>query len=65
MGHREHGIKKEEPKSMAELKRVISKVQREIDQDKELCKQLMQSIPKRLQAVIDVGGRQITKVDYN
>ena len=25
----------------------------------------MQSIPKRLQAVIDVGGRQITKVDYD
>ena len=58
-------VKKEEPKSKAELKSVITKVWREIDQDKELCKRLMQSIPKRLQAIIDVGGRQITKIDYD
>ena len=56
---------KEEPKSKAELKSVITKVWREIDQDKELCKRLMQSIPKRLQAIVDVGGRQITKIDYD
>ena len=36
----------------------------EIDQDKQMIRNLISSIPKRLQAVIDVDGRQITKEDY-
>ena len=52
------------PRNKAELKRVITRSWREIDQDKEMIWNLISSIPKRLQAVIDVDGRQITKEDY-
>ena len=52
------------PRNKAELKRVITRSWREIDQDKEMIRNLISSIPKRLQAVIDVDGRQITKEDY-
>ena len=51
-------------RNKAELKRVITRSWREIDQDKEMIRNLISSIPKRLQAVIDVDGRQITKEDY-
>ncbi len=56
--------KSSSPRLKAELKRVITKVWQEMDEDKELCKRLMLFIPKRLQAVIDVDGRQINKKDY-
>ena len=52
------------PRNKAELKRVITRSWREIDQDKEMIRNLISSIPKRLKAVIDVDGRQITKEDY-
>ena len=57
-------ILKEKVMQAAELKRVITRSWREIDQDKEMIRNLISSIPKRLQAVIDVDGRQITKEDY-
>ena len=34
------------------------------DQDMELCRRLMKSIPKRLEAVLKVGGNQIRRPDY-
>lgn len=34
------------------------------DQDMELCRRLMKSIPKRLEAVLKVGGKQIRRSDY-
>ena len=48
----------------AQLKRVITRSWREIDQDKQMIQNLISSIPKRLQAVTDVDNRQITKEDY-
>ena len=54
-------VKEKEPKTKAELKKVIIKVWKEMDRDKVLCRNLISSIPVRLQAVIDVGGRQITR----
>ncbi len=47
------------------LKSVIQQKWQEINADKVLCKRLITSIPKRLQAVIDADGRQITKEDYD
>ena len=47
------------PTNKAQLKRVITRSWREIDQDKQIS-----SIPKWLQAVIDIDSRQITKEDY-
>ena len=35
-----------------------------LDRDKNMWKILTSSIPYRLHAVINVGGRQITKADY-
>ena len=52
------------PTNKAQLKRVITRSWREVDQDKQMIQSLISSIPKRLQAVIDVDGRQITKKDY-
>jgi len=37
---------------------------RDINNDKELCKMLMQSIPARLEAVIAMEGTQTRKEDY-
>ena len=48
----------------AQLKRVITRSWREIDQDKQMIGSLISSILKRLQAVIDVDNRQITKEEY-
>ena len=45
------------------LKRAIRKVWREITP--EQCKKMMESIPRRLQAVIDRDGEQIHKKDYS
>lgn len=50
--------------TLASLKRQIKIIWREIDQDKELCRKLMASIPKRLAAVISKDGSQIFKNDY-
>ena len=41
------------------LKKAIIAAWREIDDDKALCRQLMASLPHRLQAVVDKEGRQI------
>ena len=57
-------VKGKEPKNKAQLKRIIISVWREIDEDKGMCRRLMQSIPARLEAVISVQGRQIWKADY-
>ena len=51
-------------KSKAELKRVITRCWREMKQDKGLIRRLVTSIPRRLQAVIDKEGSQVTKEDY-
>ena len=50
--------------SLAQLKRKIVSVWREIDADKDLCRRMMASIPARLAAVVRKQGSQITKEDY-
>ena len=57
-------VMEKEPKGKNQLKLVITKVWKEIDNDKELCRKLMKSIPDRLQAVINVDGNQIRRSDY-
>ena len=57
-------LMEKEPTGKNQLKLVITKVWKEIDNDKELCKKLMKSIPDRLQAVINVDGNQISRSDY-
>ena len=52
------------PTNKAQLKRVITRSWREIDQDKQMIWSLISSILKRLQAVIDVDNRPITKEEY-
>ena len=53
-----------EPKSKAQLKKVITQVWRQMHRDKNMCKRLITSIPHRHNDVINVGGRQRTKADY-
>ena len=57
-------VMEKEPKTKKDLKNVITNVWKEVDRNKELCRSLISSIPKRLKAVIDNGGSQITKEDY-
>ena len=57
-------VKEKEPKSKQHLKRVIISVWKEVDQDKALCKRLISSVPRRLEAVIALEGKQVRKSDY-
>ena len=50
------------PESKAQ--RVIIQVWKEVNRDKAMFRRLINSIPKRLQAVIEVEGDQISKPDY-
>ena len=54
----------EEPESKAQLKPVIIQVWKEVNRDKAMFRRLINSIPKRLQAVIEVEGDQISKSNY-
>ena len=57
-------VLEEEPKTKPQLKKVITKIWRQVNADKELCRRLVSSIPDRLQAVVDVDGDQIRSSDY-
>ena len=57
-------ISKKKCKSKDDLKKEIVKCWREIDSDKDLCRRLVGSIPKRLEAVVAKNGGQIFKSDY-
>ena len=57
-------FKAKEPKSRDQLKKVITQVWRDMDSDKNMRRRLISSILYRLQAVINVGGRQITITYY-
>lgn len=50
--------------SLQQLKGEIKKVWRELNADKNLCRRLVKSIPRRLEAVIQKSGEQIEKADY-
>ena len=57
-------VKKREPQTSDDRCLYIVEEWIKIDQDKALCRRLMRSIPKRLDAVIKVEGRQIRREDY-
>ena len=57
-------VKAKESKSKAQFKKVITQVWRQMDRDKNMCKRLITSIPNKHNAVINIGGRQMTKADY-
>ena len=57
-------IDQTETNNLNHMKKKIKSVWKEIDSDKDLCRRLMSSIPKRLAAVVQKQGSQITKDDY-
>ena len=57
-------VLEEEPKTKPQLKKVITKIWRQVNADKELGWSLVSSIPDRLHAVVDVDGDQIRMSDY-
>ena len=59
-----HRVKREEPRTKPELRAAIVTVWREMDSDKAMLRKMMESIPARLMAVIDRGGRQVAHKHY-
>ena len=57
-------VKAKEPKSKLQLKNTIKNVRMEINSDKNLCKNVISSIPDRLGVVIAVNGKQIGRSYY-
>ena len=57
-------VRAKEPKSKVQWKNTIKSVWKEINSDKNLCKNLISSISKRLGEVIAVNGKQIRRSDY-
>ena len=54
-------VRAKEPKSKVQWKNTIKSVWKEINSDKNLCKNLISSISKRLGEVIAVNGKQIRR----
>ena len=61
----EERVKQRCPEDAEDRNTIIVEEWNRIDMDKELCRRLMRSIPKRLDAVVKSGGRQIRRKDYN
>ena len=57
-------MKRRQPKTAEENKLYIEEEWARINADKALCRRLMYSIPKRMEAVIRIGGKQLRKTDY-
>lgn len=57
-------VSEDDPQTKPQLKRSITKSWKSINDDKALCKKLIESIPKRLEAVIRKNGEQVRKEDY-
>jgi len=55
-------LKKKDYENSNAMKQEVVKIWRDFDTD--LCAEMMSSIPKRLQAVLDKDGRRILKSDY-
>ena len=51
--------------TLQQLKKEIIIAWKEIDSDKDLCRKLVNSIPKRAEAIIKKNGSQVYKDDYN
>ena len=57
-------ISKKKCENKDDLKKELVKSWRELDSNKDLCRRLVGSIPKRLEAVVMKSGRQIFKSDH-
>lgn len=57
-------ISQKESKNLKQLRTNIVTAWREINADKDLCRQMMVSLPKRAAAIVRKNGSQITKNDY-
>ena len=57
-------VKEEEPENKEALRKVITRAWKDLNDNKSLLTNLMSSIPRRLQAVIDNNGDQIRPHDY-
>ena len=53
-----------EPRTKPELRQAIVACWREMDQDKAMLRKMMESIPARLMAMVDRGGRQVAHKHY-
>ena len=56
--------KKTPLKDLKELKKVIKQAWRKLDKDKPMLRRMMASIPKRLEAMVQMGGAQVHREDY-
>ena len=59
-----HKVKREEHRTKPKLSATIVTVWQEMDRDKAMLRKMMESIPARLMAVIDRGGRQVAHKQY-
>ena len=57
-------LRKRGAKTKEEMMEILVEEWNLINNDKELCRNLIRSIPKRLEACVRVGGRQIRRSDY-
>ena len=57
-------ISQKESKNLKQLRTNIVTTWQEINADKDLCRQMMVSLPKRAAAIVRKNGSQITKNDY-
>ena len=57
-------ISQKESKNLKQLRTNIVTAWREINADKDLCRRMMVSLPKRAAAIVRKNGSQITKNDY-
>ena len=57
-------MKRAEPRTKAELRAAIVAAWREMDEDKPMLRSMMESIPARLMAVVERGGRQVAHRHY-
>ena len=51
--------------TLKQLKKEIIIAWKEIDSDKDLCRRLINSMPKRAEAIIKKNGSQVYKDDYH
>ena len=56
-------VKENDIQNLNQLKKVVTKAWKEINNNKTLCRKLMESMPKRFKAVIEKQGDQLRKED--
>ena len=60
-----NAVSKKQPlKDVKHLKKVIKQAWKMMDEDKSLQERMMASIPKRVEAMLEIDGDQVHKEDY-